>query len=116
MSKTFVFLFLFMSFSISAAPFKTLVCESEFIKLGLSSDSSELFVAAKNVKDAEVIKSGNEHGRISISYQDGEFSGSGEDGCTQLSYMTVTSADGSITLFETEDETGAVAKFICKEL
>lgn len=118
MTKTFVLLFVFSSISAFASPVKTLICESSYAKLGLISSSDELFVADPNAKDTDVIKAGNEHGRVSISYSpvNDEFSGSGEDGCIQISYMTVTAPDGSITLFETEDETGAVAEFKCRKL
>lgn len=117
MSKTFVFLFVLISFSAVASPVKSLVCENNYIKLGLSSASGELYIAAKTVKNSEVIMAGNEHGRVSISFEaNGEFSGGGEDGCTMISYLTVTAADGSIKLYETEDDTGAVVEFNCIEL
>lgn len=117
MSKTFVFLFLLFSISAVAAPVKNLVCENSHIKLGLSSASRELYVADKNIKNSEVIMAGNEHGRVSISFEaNGEFNGGGEDGCTMISYMTVIAADGSIKLIETEDDTGAIVEFNCIEL
>lgn len=106
---------IFGSFSAQA---KVLVCGDLTVKYGFSTESTDLYVASVKTPDSEVVKKGNEHGRIGVTYDATAdlFAASGEDGCIQVAMETQKVQD-KILLIETDEyDVTSNTVYECREI
>ncbi len=108
--KTLIVILFLMSGSAMAGSSeepKILICSNEYGKIGLSTQSDDLYVGRLSVKVEDLVQKAHAHGRVGVSYDPvlNQFTGSGEDGCTPVEYITEIDASGNITLNENDQIT-----------